>query len=68
MPVRLFPREAVEKELSHRGCVKVKEYVFGSGALWRTRDSKFYFTVPHEFDGSTDENTLRGVLVMLDAR
>jgi hypothetical protein len=68
MPVRLIPREDVEKEFANRRCAKVKEYAFGSGALWKTSDDKFYFVVPHEVSGWTDENTLRKILVMLDTR
>lgn len=65
MPIRLLPRNEVEKEFTNRGCVKMKEYAFGTGALWRTQDRKFYFVVPHEIDGRTDENTLRDILIML---
>ncbi len=66
--VRIIPRREVEKELTNRDCVKVKEYAFGSGSLWTTADRKFYFVVPNEIGGWTDEDTLRSILAMLDAR
>jgi hypothetical protein len=66
--VRIVPRREVERELANRGCTKIKEYVFGTGALWRTADTKFYFVVPNEIGGWTDEDTLRDILTMLDGR
>jgi hypothetical protein len=44
--VRIVPRREVEKELSNRGCVKLKDYAFRSGSLWQTRDGQFSFVVP----------------------
>ena len=64
--VRIVPRREVEKELANRGCAKLKEYVFGTGSLWKTLDGKFYFVVPNEIGGWTDEDTLRSILAMLD--
>ena len=68
MPVRLIPPKDVESELANRLCMKIKEYAFGSGSLWKTKDNRFYFVVPHEISGWTDENTLRNILTILDAR
>jgi hypothetical protein len=65
---RIVPRREVEKELAARGCDKIKEFAFGSGSLWRTADTKFYFVVPQEIGGWTDEDTLRDILTMLDRR
>jgi hypothetical protein len=66
--VRIVPRLEVEAELASRGCTKVKVYAFGSGSLWRTADSKFYFVVPQEIGGWTDDETLHQILMMLDGR
>jgi hypothetical protein len=62
----IIPRLDVEKELHARGCVKIKEYAFHSGSLWRTADSKFYFVVPQEVGGWSYETDLRDVLKKLD--
>ena len=67
MPRVVFRRE-VEKELTNRGCIKLKEYAFRSGSLWQTRDGTFGFVVPQEVGGWTDEDDLRRVLDMLDAK
>lgn len=64
----IVPRRAVEKELTNRGCSKLKDYAFRSGSLWQTRDGKFAFTVPQEIGGWTGEDDLRRVLEMLDNR
>ena len=65
---RIVPRLEVEKELTNRGCTKLKEYVFRSGSLWQTHDGKFAFSVPQEIGGWTSEDDLRRVLEMLDGR
>jgi hypothetical protein len=67
MPVRLLPRHHVEKELTNRRCTKIKDYSHGSGGLWMTLRG-FYFTVPTEADGRTDENTLRSILLEIDGQ
>ena len=67
MPV-IVPRREVEKELTNRGCIKLKEYAFRSGSLWQTRDGTFAFTVPQEIGGWTGEDDLRRMLEMLDNR
>lgn len=66
--VRIVTRVEVEKELKARKCDRVKEYVFGSGSLRKTADSKFFFVVPQEVGGWTGDDTLRAILEMLDAR
>ena len=65
---RVVPRLEVEKELTNRGCTKLKEFAFRSGSLWQTRDGKFAFSVPQEIGGWTSEDDLRRVLEMLDSR
>jgi hypothetical protein len=65
---RIVPRLEVEKELTNRHCMKIKEYAFRSGTLWQAADGKLYFTVPQEIGGWTSEDDLRRVLEMLDAR
>lgn len=65
---RIVPRREVEKELSNRRCIRLKEYAFRSGSLWQTRDGQFFFVVPQEIGGWTSEDDLRRVLEMLDAR
>ena len=64
--VVIITRAEVEKELTNRGCVKVKEYAFRSGTLWRTADGKYYFVVPQEIGGWTGDDTLRDILTKLD--
>lgn len=66
MAVRLYPREYVERELELRKCQKVRDY--GTASLWRIAGGLFYFTVPHEANGSCDENSLRDVLNDLELR
>lgn len=66
--VRIVTRVEVEKELKARKRDKVKDYAFGSGSLWKTADSKFFFVVPQEVGGWTGDDTLRVILEMLDAR
>jgi hypothetical protein len=61
---RIVPRLEVEKELTNRGCTKLKEYAFRSGSLWQTADGKFAFMVPWEIGGWTSEDDLRRVLEM----
>lgn len=65
---RIVPRREVEKELASRGCVKLKEYAFRSGSLWQTQDGKFSFVVPQEVGGWSNEDDLRRVLEMIDAK
>jgi hypothetical protein len=65
MPVRLYPRSTVEQELGKRRCVKIKDYSHGSGGLWMTPNG-YYFSVPTESDGRTDENTLHSILTEID--
>jgi hypothetical protein len=65
---RIVLRLKVEKELTNRGCRKLKEYAFRSGSLWQTADGKFAFIVPQEIGGWTSEDDLRRVLEILDAR
>lgn len=67
MAVRLIPRHDVEKELAARQCMKIKTYSHGSGALWMTLKG-YYFMVPTEPDGHTDENTLRSILLDLQGK
>jgi hypothetical protein len=55
---RIVPRLGVEKELTNRGCTKLKAYAFRSGSLWQTRDGKFAFSVPQEIGGWTSEDDL----------
>jgi len=66
--VVIVPRHDVEKELTNRGCRKLKEYTFRSGSLWLTRDGAFVFSVPQEIGGWTSDEDLRRVLEMLDRR
>ena len=65
---RIVPKREVEKELSNRGCVKLKDYAFRTGSLWQTRDGQFSFVVPQEIGGWTSDDDLRRVLAMLDAK
>jgi hypothetical protein len=65
---RIVPRLEVEKELTTRGCRKLKEYVFRTGTLWQTGDRRFAFVVPMEIGGWTSEDDLQRVLEMLDSR
>jgi hypothetical protein len=64
---RIVLRFEVEKELGNRGCKKLKDYVFGSGSLWQTRDGRFSFVVPQGIGGWSYEDDLRRVLQMIDS-
>ena len=65
---RIVPRRDVEKELTNRHCRKLKEYAFGSGSLWQTRDGRFNFVVPQGIGGWAYEDDLHRVLKMLEER
>jgi hypothetical protein len=65
---RIVPREEVEKELTARGCTKLKDYAFHTGSLWQTADRKFAFVVPREIGGWTSEDDLHRVLALVDER
>jgi len=65
---RIISGQDVEKELAAPGCEKIKDYVFGSGSLWKTADGKFYFVVPQGIGGWAYEDVLRDILEMLSRR
>jgi hypothetical protein len=65
---RIVPRQEAEKELTARGCQKIKEYVFETGSLWKTADGKFYFVVPQGIGGWMYEDVLRDIFEMLSKR
>ena len=67
MPVKLIPQDKVEGQLKTRKCSKIKAYSHGSGSLWVTHRG-YYFIVPKEPEGHTDENTLQAILAEIHGR
>lgn len=66
MPVRLYLKEYVERQLWRRKCKKVKQY--STSALWKTQEG-FHFVVPEEGDeGQCADYVFDEILGEIDKR
>ena len=65
---RIIAQNDVEDELAARNCTKIRDYTFKTGSLWVTADQTYYFAVPQEISGWTEEDELQKLLQFLDSR